>query len=129
MEREQPPFLTLARKPDLDQETAFTICRMIDSVGHDLVEDWDWDWLEKQHKNYRSKIDPAILEPAWKLLLAKEGFSLQTINNRDKKISTIAPLAGLMNLRNLVLQNNLVKDLSPLSDMIRLKELNCLSNR
>jgi len=125
----KPPFLTLARNPGLDQETAFAICRMLDSVGRVLLDDWDWDWLEKKRQDYRSLIDLAIVEPAWKLLLTMEWFSLQTVSNHDKKISTIAPLEGMLNLRTLVLQNNLITDLSPLSRSLGLKALNCFRNR
>ncbi|MBI3851581.1 MAG: leucine-rich repeat domain-containing protein [Verrucomicrobia bacterium] len=102
---------------------------MIDSVGWQLKEDWDWHWLEGKRKNYRSLIDPAMLDAAWKLLVEKDWFSQQTTNDVDKKISTITPLEGLTNLRSLVLQNNCVEDLRPLSSMIRLKYLNCHHNR
>src|SRR5689334_11817858 len=87
-------FLTLARRRDLDNETAYTVCRMIDSVGHDVVDDWDWDWLDDENPNadFRAKIDPSILEKVWKKLVKKDWFSLQATNDDMKKISTIAPL-------------------------------------
>ena len=53
-------------------------------------------------------IVPALLTRAWKLLFAQEWLSFQTINDQDKKISTIGPLEGMVNLRTLVLQNNLI---------------------
>lgn len=129
MKTEEPSFLTLARQPNLDQEIAFTICRMINSVGWELAEDWDWNWLEKARDDYRSLIEPDMLEGAWKLLFKKDWLSLQTTNDVAKRISNITPLDGLTNLRTLVLQNNLVQDLQPVSAMVKLKELNCICNR
>jgi hypothetical protein len=129
MKTSEPPFLTLARKRDLDEETAFTICRMIDSVGWELVEDWDWNWLEKKRKNYRSLVKHELLEGAWKLLFEKDWYSQQTTNDVDKRISTITPLEGLVNLRTLVLQNNLIENLGPVSGMVQLRDLNCISNQ
>jgi hypothetical protein len=127
MSTAEPSFLTLARKRDLDQETAFTICRMINSVGWELVEDWDWNWLKKKRKNYRSLIKHELLEGAWKLLFEKDWYSLQNISG--KKISTIRPLDGMVNLRSLVLGGDLIEDLSPVSSMVKLRELNCINNR
>jgi hypothetical protein len=127
MKTAEPSFLTLARKPDLDQETAFTICRMINSVGWELVEDWDWNWLEKKRKNYRSLIKHELLEGAWKLLFEKDWYSQQTISG--KKISTIGPMEELVNLRTLVLHNNLIEDIGPVSSMVQLRELKCNGNR
>jgi Leucine-rich repeat (LRR) protein len=125
----ESPFLTLARQSDLDQETAFAICRMIDMVGHELVDDWDWNWLEDETVDFRSLIDPSLLAGAWKLLSRKDWFSLQTTNDEDKRISTIAPLEGLTNLKRLVLQNNLIEDLGPVAAMSKLKKLHCYRNR
>src|SRR5262245_25754462 len=120
----QSPFLTLARQSDLDQETAFTICQMIDMVGYDLVDKWDWDWLKGDNLDYCALIKRPILDKAWKKLFAKDWLNLQTTNDDDKRISTIAPLEGMTNLRTLVLQNNLIEDLRPLSGMLQLKDLN-----
>ena len=53
----EPLILQLARKSDLDQETAYTICRLINVVGWSLTDDWDWNWLNKKRRNYRSLID------------------------------------------------------------------------
>ncbi|MEO6036429.1 MAG: leucine-rich repeat domain-containing protein [Verrucomicrobiota bacterium] len=102
---------------------------MIDSVGWDIVEDWDWEWLKKKRKNYRVLIVPEWLEGVWNLLCKKDWCSLQTINDEDKKISTIAPVVGMTNLRTLILQNNLIEDLSPLSGMMQLRSLSCYINR
>jgi len=126
---QKPPFIAFAKNPNLDQETAYTICRMVDSVGWSLVEKWDWNWLDKAGEDYRSSIDPALIEGAWKLLFEKEWYSLQTTNGLSKRISTIAPLKGLNNLRTLVLQDNVIEDLSPLSGMLQLKDLNCFENK
>jgi internalin A len=124
----EPSFFSLARKPDLDQETAFTICRMINTIGYDFVENWDWNWLDGKRRNYRSVINKSWVKPAWDRLFGKQWLSLQTANDH-KKISTIAPLQGLRNLRVLVLQNNLIEDLRPLSSMVKLRELYCFRNR
>src|SRR5947207_2413642 len=107
----EPLIVRLARSPDLDQETAFTICQLIDHVGSDLDDDWDWDWLEGENKDYRKLIKIPFLKKAWRELAAKEWLSLQTTNDEDKRVSTIAPLAELTALRTLVLQNNLIEDL------------------
>jgi Leucine-rich repeat (LRR) protein len=122
-------FLSLGRKPDLDQETAFTICRMIESVGWEIAEDWDWDWLKEERKDYRALLKPAWLKKAWELLSEKGWYSLQTTNDNDKRISTVVPLNGLIHLETLILQNNLIEDLRPLAGMLQLKYLNCHGNR
>jgi hypothetical protein len=122
-------LLSLAKRKDLDQETAFTICQLIDQVGWQIVENWDWNWLEGKRKDYRSLIKSSVLEKAWKLLVEKEWLSLQTTNDVYKRISTIVPLAGLTKLQGLVLQNNLIRDIKPLSRMTRLTRLNLLKNR
>lgn len=122
-------IVKLARRPDLDQETAFTICQLIDNVGSQVKEDWDWDWLEGERDDYRSLIEIPLLKKAWRLLLEKDWLSLQTTNSVDKRISTISPLAGLTNLKSLVLQNNLIQDLEPLSELTGLTYLNLLQNR
>ena len=129
MKAKQPKFLELARGDDLDNETAYTICQLIDTVGSEIKENWDWEWLEKPRRDYRVLIDQSILEPAWRLLAQKDWLSLQTVFDGSKKISTIAPLADLTKLETLVLQNNLICDLSPLAGLRKLRYLNCYSNR
>lgn len=126
---QQPSFLRLARQADLDDETAYTICQMIDTVGWQIKEKWDWNWLKKRRRNYRSLIDKSLVSAAWNLLVQKDWLSLQTTDDETRRISTIAPLEGLTNLRSLVLQNNLIADLRPLSGMSKLKYLNCHRNR
>src|SRR6266853_969529 len=126
---EPPSFLRLALKADLDQGTAYTICRVIDAVGSEIKgDDWDWDWLEGTH-DYRSMIDQSILEPAWRMLAKKEWLSLQTSSEGEPRIATVAPLEGMTNLRTLVHQDNHVADLRPLSKMSRLKYLTIYRNK
>jgi Leucine-rich repeat (LRR) protein len=129
MTKPEPLCLTLARDPKLENETAYTICQMIDSVGSSIRDDWDWDWLQKKRKNYRKLIDLDLLKDAWDELYQKDWFSLQTTNDIDKRISTIVPLGGLTNLRTLVLQNNLITDLRPLSGMSKLTNLSISANQ
>jgi Leucine-rich repeat (LRR) protein len=129
MTKPEPLCLTLARDPKLDNETAYTICQMIDSVGSSVREDWDWDWLQKKRKNYRKLLDLDLLKDAWDELFQKDWFSLQTTNDIDKRISTIVPLEGLTNLRSLVLQNNLITDLRPLLGLTQLTYLSISHNR
>jgi hypothetical protein len=75
---EQPSFLRLARKPNLDNETAYTICRLIDAVGWEIKgKNWNWDWLNGKRGRYRSLIDTSIVESAWRLLGQKVWLSLQ----------------------------------------------------
>lgn len=124
-----PPIVALAQKPDLDEETAFTICQLINHVGFQIVDDWDWDFLERGRDDYRKLIDIRLLRKAWKVLAKKDWLSLQTTNDVDKRISTIAPLAGIVGLKSLVLQNNLIADLGPIAGMKNLKYLNILQNR
>lgn len=119
----------MAKNPNLDQETAYTICKMIDCVGWDLVEDWDWNWLGDIKEDYRPLIKHSLLSKTWKALQAKEWLSFQTTNLNNKQISTIAPLKGLTNLRSLILQENLIEDIGPLIGMERLTKLNCFQNR
>jgi internalin A len=122
-------IVSLARRKDLDQETAFTICRLIDQVGWQIVENWNWNWLEGKRKDYRSLIKIPLLKKAWELLVEKEWLSLQTINDANKRVCTIAPLAGLTKLQGLVLMNNLIRDIKPLSGMTRLTSLSLSKNR
>ena len=72
MMKPEPLCLTLARDPKVDNETAFTICRLIDSVGWSIRDEWDWNWLEKKRKNYRKLIDLNLLKDAWEKLLQKD---------------------------------------------------------
>ena len=125
----QPSFLRLARQADLDEETAYTICQMIDVVGSRIKENWDWDWLKKRRPNYRSLIDRSLASAAWDALVQKDWFSLQTTNDETRRITTVAPLEDMTNLRSLVLQNNEVADLQPLTKMSRLKYLNIYANK
>ena len=129
MTNSEPVCLKFARNPKLDNETAFTICRLIDYVGSSIREDWDWDWLQKKRKNYRKLIDLDLLKDAWNELFKRDWLSLQTTNDVDKRLSTITPLEGLDNLRTLVLQNNLITDLSPISGLIKLTHLTIYANR
>ncbi|MDB6112032.1 MAG: Internalin-A [Pedosphaera sp.] len=129
MRSNELPIVTLARNPELDQETAFTICRLINCVGWSLKDDWDWNWLRGEQKDHRSLIDIPLLKKAWKPLAEKDRLSLQTTNDVDKRISTISPLTGLLKLKTLVLQNNLIQDLGPLSGMTKLTYLNCYANK
>ncbi len=129
MRESEPAIVSLARNPDLDQETAFTICQLIDCVGWSLKDDWDWDWLKGKGKDYRSLIKIPLLKKAWQKLIEQEWLSLQTTNDVDKRISTIGPITGLLRLRFLVLQNNLIRDLGPVSEMTKLKYLNFYQNK
>jgi hypothetical protein len=124
-----PTFLRLARKADLDEETAFAICQLIEAVGWEINDDWNWNWLAGEKLNYRSLIDHSILETAWRLLAQKDCLNLQTMNDESKRISTIVPLEGMTNLVSLGLKNNLINDLQPLAEMANLKSLTCYSNR
>src|SRR4029079_13610183 len=124
-----PPIVAMAQNPNLDQETAFTICQLIDHVSYDIVDDWDWDFLKGATDDYRKLIDIRLLRKAWKVLVKKDWFSLQTTNDEDKRVSTIVPLAGMVKLKSLVLQNNLIEDLAPIAEMNKLKYLNILQNR
>jgi Leucine-rich repeat (LRR) protein len=129
MKGDEPTLLSLARQNDLDEETAYAICRMIDVVGSDIKDDWDWDWLKERRGDYRSLISPSLALSAWRLLKEKDRLSLQTTDDETRRITTVAPLAGMTNLRSLVLQNNEIADLQPLSKMSRLKYLNIYANR
>ena len=122
-------FLSLACKADLDQETAYAVCKLIDRVGWEMSEDWDWNWLDKRRKDYRPLIQTFSLERVWDLLHRKDWLSFQVTNGRQKPLTTIAPLEGLTKLRSLVLQSNLIRDVGPLSSLQKLRYLNCYSNR
>ena len=115
MKTEQSSFLRLALKPDLDEETAYTICNLIDSVGWEIKDNWGMEWYKEKRGNYRSLINRSLAVRAWRLLAEKERLSLQTIGDEDPRISTVVPLEEMTNLRWLVLQNNEVTDLQPLS--------------
>jgi len=129
MTTSESDFLNLCQRRDLDDETAFTICRMISVVGFQIQANWDWNWLENKNEDYRALITIPLARAAWELLLQKDWLSLQTTDNESRRIMAICPLAGLVNLRSLVLQNNLVADLQPLSSLSKLKYLNCYQNR
>jgi hypothetical protein len=124
---DQSSFSRLAQMPDLDNATAYTICRLIDSVGWAIKEDWDWNWLEKIKGGYRFQIDPSLVAPAWQLLSQKDWLSLQTIS--QDRISIVTPLGDMTNLRGLVLQNNRITDLKPLTNLVKLRYLNLYENR
>ncbi len=126
----QPSFLKLIQQPDLDEETAYTICQLISAVGWEIKgKKWDWDWFKEKRGDYRSLISRSLAVPAWRLLAEKDWLSLQTTSEEMPRISTVVPLEGMTNLRWLVLQDNHVADLRPLSKMSRLKYLNIYSNK
>jgi|SRR5688572_12807188 len=114
---------------NIDESTAYTICRLIAQVGWKLRDDWDWQWVEKISGNYRSHIDPSLWSDAWKLLLQKDWLSLQSTNGRVPKISSITPLKDLSHLRTLVLQGNEIKDLRPIEGLTKLRYLSFASNQ
>ncbi len=127
---EQPSFLRLALKPDLDEETAYTICRLINAVGWEIKGmNWDWEWFKEKHGNYRSLINRSLARSAWRLLADREQLSLQTSSDEEPRITTVVPLGGMTNLHWLVLQGNHVDDLRPLSNMSKLKYLTIYRNR
>jgi hypothetical protein len=125
----KPTLWNYAGAAQLDEEIVYVICLLIDTVGHQMMENWDWDWLKKGEGDFRSLLSRSLMNEAWKLLAHKEWLSLQTTDDTTRKITTIAPLIGLTKLRSLVLQNNLITDLQPLSRMPNLKYLNCFANR
>lgn len=126
----QPSFLRLALKADLDEETAYAICRLIGTVGWEIKgKKWDWDWLKEKRGDYQSLISRSLVVPAWRLLAEKEWLSLQTTDDETRRITTVAPLEGMTNLRSLVLQNNEIADLQPLSKMSGLKYLTIYRNK
>src|SRR2546423_8288918 len=132
MEMELPTFLRLALKADLDQEKAYTICRLMDAVGWEIRGgDWDWDWLQQTKGDYRRLIqrERSIVEPAWRMLAEKEGLSLQTTSEDMPRVSSLAPLEDMISLRRLVLQNNEIADLQPLSKMSKLNFLTIYRNK
>lgn len=125
----KPALWNYAAVKNLDEETIYTLCRIIDRVGYEIKTNWDWEWLEKGKNNYRTLLNRSLMNAAWQLLTEKDWLSLQTISDDDKKITTIAPLNGLTKLRRLVLQNNSITDLRPISTLVKLKYLNCLANQ
>jgi len=127
---EQPSFLRLALQPDLDEETAYTICQLIDAVGYEIKGmNWGWEWSKEKRGDFRSLIARSLARSAWHLLAEKEFLNLQTIGDEDPQITTIVPLEEMTNLRTLGLQNNQIADLRPLSKMSKLKFLNIYSNK
>ena len=130
MRIEQPSFLRLALKADLDEATAYTICRLIDVVGCEMKgANWDWDWLKEKRGGYQSLIHRSLALPAWHLLAEKDWLSLQTSSDEEPRITTLVPLEGMTNLRSLVLQDNDVADLQPLSKMSKLRYLTIYRNK
>src|SRR2546426_782561 len=129
MKPAQLSFLSFADRADLDEETAYAVCQLIDVVGCHIKDDWDWNWLKERRDDYRSLINRSLARAAWNLLAQRDWLSLQATDDETRRISTIAPLEGLTNLRSLVLQNNRVTDLQPLSGMVKLRYLNCYANR
>lgn len=129
MTADKMDFLKLCGARDLDDDTAYTICRMIDIVGYKVQANWNWNWLQGKNVDYRSLINFRLAKAAWSLLLRAEWVSLQTTDDEMRRISTISPLVGLINLQSLVLQNNLIADLQPVSSLSKLKYLNCHANR
>src|SRR5579883_3215029 len=126
---DQPSFLHLALKPDLDEETAYTICQLISAVGSEIKGfNWDWEWFREKRGDFRSLISRSLAVAAWRLLAQKDSLGLQMIGDEDPRISTVVPLEEMTNLRMLWVQDNHVADLRPLSKMSRLKHLNIYAN-
>src|SRR5687767_5492255 len=95
----EPNFLRLALKADLDEETAYTICRLIDMVKWEIKgKDLAWDWLKERHGGYRSLISRSLAVSAWCLLVDKERMTLQTIGDEEPRITTVVPLEEMTNL-------------------------------
>jgi len=126
---EQSHFVRLALNSDLDEETAYTICQLINAVGWKIRKKWDWNWLEKGRGNFRSLISHSLAVPAWRVLAETDWFSLQTTDDETRRITTVAPLEGMTSLRSLILQNNEVSDLQPLAKMSKLKHLSICRNK
>ena len=55
-------------------------------------------------------------------------FGLWWERDKGNQISDISPIAGLINLRTLVLDKNSISDLSPIAGLINLERLNCIGN-
>src|SRR6185503_16595016 len=125
----EPLIVALGRKRNLDQETAYTLCRLIEPVGSDIMENWDWEWLSKKRSDYRILLDVSLLERAWPLLRQKDWFSLQTNGSREKRVTTIVPLREFTRLRTLILQDNALQDLAPLASLTKLQKLSLHGNR
>jgi hypothetical protein len=126
----QANFLRLALKPDLDEETAYTICQLISAVGYEIKAfNWDWEWFSEKRGNYRSLISRALAVRAWRLLAEKDFLNLQATSDEMPRISTVAPLDAMTNLSTLGLQENHVTDLQPLSKMSKLKFLTIYRNK
>src|SRR5687767_10424860 len=77
---------------DINEDTRYTICRMIDAVGFKIREDWDWNWLEEISGEHCPEIDELLWRDAWKALLQEDWLSLQSTNAKMRRISTILPL-------------------------------------
>jgi internalin A len=110
-----------------DEEFAYTLCQLVDAVGWSIRNDWDWNWLNNHKGRYYPLLNESLLRDAWKALAKEHWLSLQTISD-DRKISTIAPLQTLTNLRSLVLLNNRISDIEPLAKITGLRYLNFVDN-
>jgi hypothetical protein len=122
-------FVEYALNPNLDEAGAYTVCRLIDTVGCFIRDDWDWDWLDRRRKEFKSLIEPGLVRDAWPMLEGREWLSLQTIRDDDTKVTCLSALRYLTRLRRLVIQGNSVADLGPVCELRGLVYLNCHGNR
>lgn len=130
MKAAEPEFLRLVYEKEIDEDTAYTMCHLINFVGNDIEGfDWDWDWYTETRGEFRNLLKRSLVVKAWKQLEHLDLISLQATDDEMPRIVSLAPLGGMMNLTSLGIQDNRVVDLRPIAKMSKLKFLNVGSNQ
>lgn len=122
-------FVEYALNPDLDEAGAYTVCRLIDTVRCFIRDDWDWNWLDRGRKEFKSLIEPSLVKDAWPVLKGKQWLSLQTYRSEEAKVACLDALGYLPGLRWVAILGNAIEDLDPLQELKGLRYLNCSWNR
>jgi hypothetical protein len=122
-------FVEYALNPNLDEAGAYTVCRLIDTVGCLIRDNWDWNWLDRGRKEFKSLIEPLLVRDAWPVLKGEQWLSLQTYRSEDARVACLDALGYLPGLRWLAILGNAIEDLDPLQELKGLRYLNCSRNQ
>lgn len=127
------PFVKYALSDDLSDDEIYTIELLIDSVLGDIDDDY-YTYSsdredERKSKDYKPRFDSKHLRPAANLLTKKESISLQRQGSKKRPIRDIKALGYFPDITWLALNNNEVKDLTPLANCVRLSELHLKQNQ
>ena len=127
LEMNPATFAEYALSPDLEPDEVYTVEILIERVRSHFDPNYWADWSERgdarQSPDYKPRFSKDDVRPAGEELAGLSWLSFQRLQDQERPIRDLRALRFLTRLTGLVLINNEVSDISPISSCAGLKRI------